>query len=38
LGIDYYKKMEQINEVNIRNGYSKRLDLITPMEVSDAEI
>jgi predicted nucleic acid-binding protein len=33
-----YKKMERINEVNMENGYSKRLDLITPMEVSDAEI
>jgi len=33
-----YNKMERINEVNIRNGYSKRLELITPMEVSDAEI
>jgi hypothetical protein len=30
--------MEQINKVNIRNGYSKRFDLITPMKVSDAEI
>jgi predicted nucleic acid-binding protein len=33
-----YKKMERINEINMENGYSKRLDLITPMEVSDAEI
>jgi len=33
-----YSKMARINEVNIKNGYSKRLDLITPMEVSDAEI
>ena len=33
-----YKKMEQINKVNMENGYTKRLDLITPMEVSDAEI
>ena len=31
-------KMEQINEVNMENGYSKRLDLITPMKVSDAKI
>jgi hypothetical protein len=30
--------MARINEVNIENGYTKRLDLITPMEVSDAEI
>ena len=33
-----YRKMERINEVNMRNGYFKRLELITPMEVSDAEI
>jgi len=31
-------KMEQINDVNRRHGYSKRLELLTPMEVSDAEI
>jgi len=33
-----YKKMELINSVNFKMGYNKRLELITPMEVSDAEI
>jgi predicted nucleic acid-binding protein len=32
------KKMERINEINRENGYLKKLELITPMEVSDAEI
>ena len=32
------KKMEMINGVNMKEGYSKRLELITPMEVSDEEI
>jgi predicted nucleic acid-binding protein len=32
------RKMEQINVVNKKMGYSKRLELITPMEVSNAEI
>jgi predicted nucleic acid-binding protein len=33
-----YKKMELINGINMREGYVKRLELITPMEVSDEEI
>lgn len=32
------KKMELINAINIKAGYFKRLELITPMEVSDEEI
>jgi predicted nucleic acid-binding protein len=32
------RKMEQINDANRRHGYAKRLELLTPMEVSDAEI
>lgn len=32
------KKMEMINRVNIKQGYYKRLELITPMEVSDEEL
>ncbi|HGJ67083.1 TPA: hypothetical protein ENS27_17115 [bacterium] len=32
------QRMERINEVNMKYGYTKRLELITPMEVSDAEI
>ena len=32
------KKMEMINGVNMKNGYYKRLELITPMEVSDEEL
>ena len=32
------KKMEMINVVNMKKGYYKRLELITPMEVSDEEI
>ncbi len=32
------KKMELINAVNIKAGYFKRLELITPMEVSDEEV
>jgi len=33
-----FKKMEMINGINMKEGYYKRLELITPMEVSDAEI
>lgn len=33
-----FKKMEMINGVNMKEGYLKRLELITPMEVSDEEI
>jgi hypothetical protein len=33
-----FRRMEQINGINMKNGYSKRLEIITPMEVSDAEI
>ncbi len=29
------KRMEKINGVNLKEGYSKRLELMTPMEVSD---
>lgn len=32
------RKMELINGINMKEGYSKRLELITPMEVSDEEI
>ena len=32
------KKMEIINGINMKEGYFKRLELITPMEVSDEEI
>lgn len=32
------KKMEMINGINMKEGYAKRLELITPMEVSDEEI
>ena len=32
------KKMEMINGINMKEGYSKRLELITPMEVSDEEV
>ncbi|MBA4419175.1 MAG: hypothetical protein C0392_14900 [Syntrophus sp. (in: bacteria)] len=32
------RKMEMINGINMREGYRKRLELITPMEVSDEEI
>ena len=32
------KKMEMINGVNMKQGYYKRLELITPMEVSDEEL
>ncbi len=31
------RKMEKINGVNLTEGYSKRLELITPMEVSNEE-
>ena len=33
-----FKKMEIINGINMKEGYFKRLELITPMEVSDEEI
>jgi predicted nucleic acid-binding protein len=33
-----FKKMELINGINIKEGYCKRLELITPMEVSDEEL
>jgi hypothetical protein len=29
------KKMKMINGINMKEGYFKRLELITPMEVSD---
>lgn len=32
------KKMEMINGINMKEGYGKRLELITPMEVSDEEV
>jgi len=32
------KKMEMINGINMKEGYFKRLELITPMEVSDKGI
>ncbi|MGR3311558.1 MAG: PIN domain-containing protein [Candidatus Brocadiales bacterium] len=32
------KKMELINGINMKEGYFKRLELITPMEVSDEEL
>jgi hypothetical protein len=32
------KKMEMINGINLKEGYTKRLQLITPMEVSDEDI
>ena len=32
------RKMEMINGINTREGYRRRLELITPMEVSDEEI
>jgi hypothetical protein len=32
------RKMELINGINLKEGYTKRLQLITPMEVSDEEI
>lgn len=33
-----FRKMEMINGINLKEGYLKRLALITPMEVSDEEI
>jgi len=30
-----FKRMEKINGVNLKEGYTKRLALMTPMEVSD---
>lgn len=32
------RKMEMINGINLKEGYTKRLELITPMEVSDEEV
>lgn len=32
------RKMEMINGTNLKEGYCKRLELITPMEVSDEEL
>jgi hypothetical protein len=32
------KKMEMINGINLKEGYTKRLQLITPMEVSHEDI
>jgi hypothetical protein len=32
------KKMAMINGINLKEGYTKRLQLITPMEVSDEDI
>jgi predicted nucleic acid-binding protein len=32
------RKMEMINGVNLKEGYTKRLQLITPMEVSDEDL
>jgi predicted nucleic acid-binding protein len=32
------RKMEMINGINMKEGYLKRLELITPMEVCDEEI
>lgn len=32
------RKMELINAINMKTGYFKRLELITPMEVSDEEV
>jgi hypothetical protein len=29
------RKMEMINGVNLKEGYTKKLELITPMEASD---
>jgi hypothetical protein len=33
-----FRKMEMINGINLKEGYLKRLELITPMEVSDEEL
>ncbi len=33
-----FKKMEMINGINMKEGYLKRLELITPMEVSDEDL
>lgn len=32
-----FRKMEMINGINLKQGYGKRLELITPMEVSDED-
>lgn len=32
------RKMEMINGLNLKEGYLKRLELLTPMEVSDEEV
>lgn len=31
------RRKDMINSINMREGFSKRLEIITPMEVSDAE-
>jgi predicted nucleic acid-binding protein len=33
-----FRRMEMINGINLKEGYGKRLELITPMEVSDEEV
>ena len=33
-----FRKMAMINGINLKEGYLKRLELITPMEVSDEEL
>jgi hypothetical protein len=33
-----FMRMEMINGINLKHGYGKRLELITPMEVSDEEL
>lgn len=32
------RKMEMINGINLKEGHTKKLELVTPMEVSDEEI
>jgi len=33
-----FRRMEMINGINLKEGYGKRLELITPMEVSDEDV
>jgi len=33
-----FRRMEMINGINLKQGYGKRLELITPMEVSDEDL
>jgi predicted nucleic acid-binding protein len=33
-----FRRMEMVNGINLTEGYGKRLELITPMEVSDEEM